>query len=133
MEIYSYIYLCSTNFDYVHYVLVCEVCNPLSMFLGSFTTCGELCLMCYALVYLNHCLCVLVELFAYVYISVLLQWSLSRYARFKSLSIWGPTLCETMLYPLPLTNVKKKNKLLTLRGIANVDQSIRLDDAPSEG
>ncbi len=30
-------------------------------------------------------------------------------------------------------NVKKKNKISTLRGIANAIQSIRLDDAPSEG
>ncbi len=53
METYSYISLCSTNFGYVHYVLVCEVCNLLSIFLGSFTTYDELCLIYCALVYLD--------------------------------------------------------------------------------
>ncbi len=53
METYSYFCLCDTKFNYVHYMLVCEVYNPLSMFLGSFTTYGELCLVYCELVYLD--------------------------------------------------------------------------------
>ncbi len=65
-------------------------------------------ILCACILRSLHCLRVLVDLFAYMYISVLLQWSLSRYTRFKSLSIRGPTLCEQCCTPFPLQREEEK-------------------------